>query len=234
MLRWSSRPFLTARWADLGLVNYAVPPLFLDRFLPPGVEPDTLDGEAFVSLVAFDFLETRVAGVAWPGYVDFPELNLRFYVRHGHRRGVAFIRELVPQVLVAELARRLYNEPYQAAELSRGHAPDRVTTRLKWADGTHSVTFHLESEVTMPGEDTPEHFFKEHKWGYGRSRHGDLLEYKVLHPRWETRQVTAVDLDFDFGSVYGPEWTFLNQRAPHSTFFALGSRVAVFPPRVIT
>ena len=106
--------FLTAHWKNLCLVTYAVPPALLEPRLPEGLSLDTRGGDAFVSLVAFDFLETRVLGVPWPGYRHFPEINLRFYVRHGAQRGVVFIRELVPKRLIASLARSLYNEPYLA------------------------------------------------------------------------------------------------------------------------
>ena len=74
-------PFLTATWSNLFLASYAVPPTLLEPRLPPGTELDTRDGHAFVSLVAFEFLDTRVRGIAWPGYRNFAELNLRFYVR---------------------------------------------------------------------------------------------------------------------------------------------------------
>src|SRR5262245_23022935 len=87
------RAFLTARWSNLFLATDAVPPALLRPRLAPGLDLDTRDGQAFVSLVAFDFLDTRVLGVPWPGYRNFPELNLRFYVRHGGERGVMFIRE---------------------------------------------------------------------------------------------------------------------------------------------
>src|SRR3954464_3011883 len=107
--------FLTARWSNLCLLTYAAPPALLEPRLPPGLALDLRDGQAFVSLVAFDFLDTRVLGVRWPGYRNFPEINLRFYVRHGADRGVVFIREFVPARLVAFLAKTLYGEPYVAA-----------------------------------------------------------------------------------------------------------------------
>jgi uncharacterized protein len=96
--RWA---FLRAEWRRLCLLTYAVDPACLWPHLPPGLELDLREGRAFVSLVAFDFLRTRVLGVGWPGYRDFPEINLRFYVRQGSRRGVAFIREYVPRRLIA-------------------------------------------------------------------------------------------------------------------------------------
>src|SRR4051794_41098406 len=98
--------FLTARWSNLCLFTYAVPRPLLEPRLAPGLELDTRDGQSFVSLVAFDFLDTRVLGVPWPGYRNFPEINLRFYVRRplpdgGFERGVMFVREFVPQWFVA-------------------------------------------------------------------------------------------------------------------------------------
>src|SRR5215213_8997960 len=107
-----ARPFLTARWHNLFLATYPVPPALLEPRLPPGLTLDLRDGRAFVSLVAFEFLDTRVLGVPWPGYRDFAELNLRFYARRGEERGVVFLREFVPRFLIAWLARKLYNEPY--------------------------------------------------------------------------------------------------------------------------
>jgi len=109
------RPFLTARWSNLAILTYEVPPALLDPHVPAGLTLDTRGGSTFASLVAFDFQDTRVWGVAWPGLRRFPEINLRFYVRRGNRRGVVFIREFVPQPLVSWLARAIYNEPYLVA-----------------------------------------------------------------------------------------------------------------------
>lgn len=89
--------FLTARWSNLCLLTYAVPPELLEPRLPRRLSLDMREGRAFVSLVAFDFLETRVLEVPWPGYRVFPEINLRFYARDGEERGVVFIREFVPR-----------------------------------------------------------------------------------------------------------------------------------------
>ena len=66
------RPFLTARWQNLVLATYAVPEELLRPRLPPGVEPDRRDGKCLASLVAFQFLDTRVLGVPGPGHRDRP------------------------------------------------------------------------------------------------------------------------------------------------------------------
>lgn len=232
------KPFLTARWSNLTLINFAVPPERLSPLMPDKLEPDLHQGSAFVSLVAFDFLNTRVLGVPWPGYVNFPEVNLRFYVRHGERRGVMFVREFIPQQLPCMIARALYNEPYAACDLTRLRdrrpAYEDFETRLRWSDQTHSITQRVLYQEELPPEDSEAHFFKEHKWGFGRDHSGRLLRYKVLHPEWRIRPVQETQLYFDWFKVYGPHWAFLNHEEPHSSYFALGSEVAVFPPTLMS
>jgi hypothetical protein len=100
------------------MLNYEVAPSGLISFIPPGTELDFYQGNTFVSVVGFNFLNTRVFGCAFPFHRNFEEVNLRFYVRHrapeGWRRGVVFIRELVPRRFIAFIARTCYGEPYTA------------------------------------------------------------------------------------------------------------------------
>jgi uncharacterized protein YqjF (DUF2071 family) len=230
------RRFLTARWCHLILANYAVPEALLRPLLPPGIDLDARDGHCFASLVGFQFLDTRVLGVGWPGYRDFPEWNLRFYVREGDRRGVCFVREFVPQWLVATAARVLYNEPYRAARMTMAVAdgPDTVTAEytVEWGGRTHRLRAVGGKPAVRPGPEGWEHFFKEHAWGYGTSRRGKLIRYEVNHPEWDVYPVREFAADVDWGVLYGPEWAVMNAAAPHSVVLAAGSAVSVFPKGV--
>lgn len=224
--------FMSARWEDLILCNYAVPDELLLPRLPPGLELDRWGGSAYVSLVAFDFCDTRVLGVRWPGYVNFAEINLRFYVRSGDRRGVVFVREIVPQRFTAFAARALYNEPYVAAPIeSVTKRTDRALGKefvLDWQGRAQRIAVTGNLGLVRPPADSCEHFFKEHEWGFGISRAGRTTVYRVEHPHWDVYPVEAQALDFDFGHVYGPEWGFLTGRAPSSVAFAAGSAIKVF------
>src|SRR5260370_32707143 len=160
------RPFLTARWSNLAIVTYEVPPALLEPHLPAGVELERRGGAAFASIVAFDFLDTRVWGVPWPGFRTFPEINLRFYVRRGERRGVVFIREFVPRPLVAWLARAIYNEPYLVAPIESavaGEAPAVVTRRRpRWRGRTHALAGTRSTPAVPPAGGRQGPLFQEH------------------------------------------------------------------------
>jgi uncharacterized protein len=227
--------FLTATWSNLAIITYAVDPEVLVPHVPPGCEADTLDGRAFVSLVAFDFLDTRVLGVRWPGFVNFPEINLRAYVRRdGKQRGVTFIRELVPSRFIATVARKIYNEPYLAVPMRSEVAQDErsiATTHVATLDGReHSIRVRADADSFTPDPSSVEHFFKEHSWGYGSTRDGRLISYEVNHPTWAVYRNPRVErLEWDFGAVYGDRWKFLIDARPHSVVFAVGSSVSVYP-----
>jgi len=229
--------FLTARWCHLFLANYPVPAALLQARLPPGLTLDQRDGQAFVSLVAFQFLDTRVLGVPWPGFRDFAELNLRYYVRRGDERGVVFVREFVPQRLTAWVARVLYNEPYQAAPLT-GRVQDagaHVTAAyaLDYAGQRHAIRVTGSKPAVRPAETSAEHWFKEHHWGYGVTRGGKLIRYRVEHPVWDVYPVTDFQIQLDWAAVYGPEWQVLQHEQPASTVFAVGSAIRIFAGETI-
>lgn len=112
----ADRPVLTARWTELLMLNFAAPIEAIAPLVPPGTEPDLHDGQACISVIGFRFHAVRLYGMAVPGHTDFPEINLRYYVRRhvGNevRRGVVFVREIVPRRAVSFAANWLYNENY--------------------------------------------------------------------------------------------------------------------------
>ena len=96
--------FLTAEWRKLAVVNYMVEPEILQPFVPAGTELDFWQERCYVSLIGFRFENTKVLGMKIPWHVNFEEVNLRFYVRRkatdGWRRGVVFIKEIVPKAAI--------------------------------------------------------------------------------------------------------------------------------------
>ncbi len=223
------RPFMTARWTDLLLVTWPVPDELLLPYLPDGVELGRHDGSALVSLVAFDFTHIRVGGVAWPGWTQFPELNLRFYVRAGARRGVCFIREYVPSRVVAWTARLVYNEPYRRAP----YVKDGTAHVLLVGGREHRVAWTRGGDLHVPPAASLAHVLKEHDLGVGRRRDGRTLAYRVDHPVWRVWPDVEASLDVDFAALYGESWAWLGATPPRSVVAAEGSAVTVYTAEVL-
>jgi len=230
------RVFLTAEWRDLIIASYAVDDALLAPLVPPGLELDRFEGRAVCSLVGFRFLNTRVLGVKWPGLVNFPEINLRFYVRERStgQRGVVFIRELVRSRLVATVARWCYNEPYYKARIGESLETTDDTASVGYDfdlfGGSGSMRAQADAHASTPPETSTEHWFKEHQWGYGRTRRGTTLRYEVRHPVWACQTVNSATIDVDWARVYGPQWSPLADQQPISTVLAVGSPIEVHTP----
>jgi len=239
-------PFLTARWLDLCLVTWRIPADVLLPYLPRGTEPDLRPGDpddvAYVSYVAFRFLDTRVKGIKVPLHTDFPEVNLRAYVREtsgARRRGVTFIAELVPKPAIAVIANLLYHEHYRAVPMHvavEELGPERGGLRrmhmsIELGERTHALTITGRREPMMPAADSAEHFFKEHEWGFGRDGDGGLVVYRVEHPHWNVYPTSLdhLELAVDFGELFGEPWSLLDRERPHHVAFAVGSEIAVYP-----
>lgn len=231
----AARPFLTAQWADLLLVTYAVPADVVRAHLHPTLEPDVWSNSAHVSLVAFRFLDTRILGLPIPRHRHFAEINLRAYVRRGADRSVVFIRELVPRHAIAWVANAFYNEPYATAPITAtvNTTPEnavRAQFTWRWRGRTHRLAMTGSPDTSLPARDSEAFLTKEHEWGFGQTRRGKLLRYRVTHPEWLVRTVTACDLDVNYGSLYGPRWAMLDTATPVSTIYAVGSPITVSWP----
>lgn len=217
-----SRPFLTAEWRNLGLLSWEVEPARLDRRVPAGTEIDSWRGRTYVSLLAFRFLNTKVLGFGIPGNRNFEEVNLRFYVRRGDRRGVVFIKEVVPKRAVAWTARALFGENYVARPTSSQIGPGAIA--YSWA-GNRMTLVHGPMRALESG--SQEEFIVENYWGYTR-RGQSTFEYQVEHPKWPVSAARLADFRCDFGASYGREFIDLSKRSPDSILVAEGSPVKVF------
>jgi uncharacterized protein YqjF (DUF2071 family) len=235
------RPFLTAEWRNLIMLNYVVEPDLLAPFVPAGTELDSWGGRTYLSLVGFLFADTRVLGFSIPGHRTFEEVNLRFYVRRAtageSRRGVTFIREIVPRAAIATAARIAYNEPYVAlpmrhhfGEPGSGGVPATVEYGWKLATEWAALRGNPRGDGVTPVEDSAEAFITEHYWGYTRQRNATTVEYRVDHPRWRVWPLDTPQVTGDLTTLYGSAFAKIVRDTPASAFLADGSRVTVFAP----
>lgn len=231
--------FLTAEWRSLLMLNYEVEPGVLKHVVPHGTELDSWNDRTYISIVGFRFLRTRVMGVPLPRHENFEEVNLRFYVRRraegDWRRGVVFIKEIVPKPAIALVARLLYNEPYVSAAMRHRDAgvgapagsQQQVSYSWYLANRWNTATGVVGGSWALPAKGSEAEFITEHYWGYTRQRDGTSQEYQVTHDPWQVRVADSAELDCDVAGVYGQQYAEALSAAPRSAFVAQGSPVAV-------
>jgi uncharacterized protein YqjF (DUF2071 family) len=234
--------FLAAEWRNLVMLNYRVDRAILERFVPRGTEVDSFQGSTYVSVVGFQFLRTRLFGrLAIPFHANFDEVNLRFYVRReegeGVRRGVVFVKEIVPRGAIATVARLSYGEKYVScpmqhvisAEGGGGAAEYRWKFRGRWC----AVGAEATSAPVLPAEGSLEQFITEHYWGYTLRRGGGTVEYRVSHEPWRVWRASKSRFEGDGDALYGNGFGAWLRRPADSAFIAEGSPVRVHFPRTL-
>ncbi len=230
------QPFLTANWRYLAMLNYTVDPAIVAPLVPPGTELDFENGQTYLSIVGFLFLDTRVVGLPIPLHRDFEEVNLRFYVRKKSadtwRRGVVFVREMVPRRAIALIARAFYGEPYRALPMKHqiDHVDLRLSVEYSWRPGRkwESLKMTATSELQSIPAGSHAEFITEHYWGYTCVKGGDgCSEYRVEHPRWKIWNAETFELNADVASLYGESFAETLTKPPRSAFIADGSPITI-------
>ena len=233
----NQKVFLTANWDYLLLVNYAVPKHILTPLLPEACELSLWKGQAFISVVGFQFNNTRVFKIKWPGFTHFLEINLQFYLHYKGRRAVRFIREYVPSHLITGIARVTYNEPYKTRTITSSFEKTKEKLNLEYGMPVKNHPFIIRASADnkpyTPDRNSAEFFFKEHDLGVGQTRKGKTLLYSVHHPEWRMFPVKNHFIEIDWGFFFSSKFTFLNGRNPDSVFLAEGSTVKVYKYTVL-
>ncbi|WP_211092245.1 YqjF family protein [Chitinophaga eiseniae] len=236
------RPFLTAAWRKLLMINFETDPAVLRHWLPAHTELDTWNNTHYISLVGFLFENTRVKGFSLPGHRTFEEVNLRFYVRYKEngnwKRGVVFVKELVPKPLITLVANTIYRERYATHEMSHSwQYPDAHTLEVNYRWKVANEWNHLSAKALqatqpiLPGSEAE--FITEHYWGYTQLNAHTTSEYQVTHPQWEIHPVTDFDYHCNVCALYGSSFEPMLQQQPLSALLAVGSDIAVMPGKTI-
>ena len=228
--------FLNAQWKNLALFNYEIDAKILEQHIPKGTEIDVWNGKCYISLVGFRFENVKLLGIKVPFHINFEEINLRFYVKRFEngewKRGVVFIKEIVPKSSLSFIANSVYKEHYETLPLKYSiteNKKEKVDFVYQWKTEKKWNTILVETEKN-PIEieiNSEAEFITEHYFGYTKVNNEKTFEYEVKHPRWKQHQVTNHYLDVDFKRTYGNDFEFLNHQKPISVMLAAGSEISV-------
>lgn len=227
--------FLTAKWTNLALINYEIDAKILEKYVPTGTELDFWDNKFYISLVGFMFEDVKLLGLKIPLHTNFEEVNLRFYVKRFEegkwKRGVVFIKEIVPKLALKIVANTVFKENYETLPMKHKVIENENTFNFtydwkkdqKW----NSIALETEKNLIKIEENSEAQFITEHYFGYTKVNHTKTFEYEVKHPIWKQYNVLNSIIDVDFEATYGNEFAFMKDLIPTSIILAKGSKVSV-------
>jgi uncharacterized protein YqjF (DUF2071 family) len=156
------------------------------------------------------FQNTKLLGIKVPFHMNFEEVNLRFYVRYldgeTWKRGVVFIKEIVPKPALSWVANTIFKEHYVTLPMRHTWREESgvLTVGYQWKmRNWHSFSVKTSNVLHPIGVGTEAEFITEHYWGYTKLSETSTSEYGVEHPRWEVYETSDYSIDVDFDDVYG-------------------------------
>ena len=217
-------------WLDLLFAHWPVPAAMVRSLVPPALEIDEYDGTTWIGLVPFRMAGVMLRGLPdMPGISDFPELNVRLYVRHGGKPGVWFLSLDAANALAVWAARRFFHLPYHRAWMSLRQRDEEIEYRSERRAGgaRFRARYRPSGAVYSARPGTLEHWLTERYCLYAASPSGSLTRTEVHHVPWPLQRAEA---DIDENGMFEPHGVRVAGR-PALLHFAHAIHVVVWPPR---
>jgi uncharacterized protein YqjF (DUF2071 family) len=188
---------MTQTWHDLLFAHWPVAVDHVRSLVPRAFDIDTFMQHAWIGVVPFCMTNVAPRGVPAVSWIaEFPELNVRTYVRIGDRPGVYFFSLDAGSVLAVKAARLLLNLPYFAAAMTVRQDQTRVTYLSRRVDSQQPAKFDADYWPTgVPFEaqrESLEYFLTERYCLYHVDRQGRPYRLEIHHPPWALQPADAV------------------------------------------
>lgn len=190
-------------WTDLLFAHWRVSVDAVRAIVPPELEIDTFDGEAWVGLVPFRMERCWFRGFGWlpaaAGLRDFYECNVRTYVRYRGTPGVWFLSLDAETTLPVVGGRWMWSLNYVRSTFNVGKTGGEIDYRLKrrpgpWPWAATQVRWRVGERIGPASPGTLEHFLVERYWLFSK-RFGRILGGRVAHTPWDLHRAELLGID---------------------------------------
>lgn len=188
---------MAQRWNDLLFAHWPVPAETLRSYLPPSLQLDTYEGQAWLGITPFWMSGVRPRGLpAFPPLSVFPELNVRTYAITEGKPGVFFFSLEAGNRLAVAGARLAYHLPYYHARMSvyrRGEEMSYTSKRThRGAPPAEFVgQYRSTSEVYRSEPGSLEHWLTERYCLYAVASRNRLYRADISHVPWPLQTAEA-------------------------------------------
>ncbi|HEX8129383.1 MAG TPA: DUF2071 domain-containing protein [Pyrinomonadaceae bacterium] len=194
-------PLMEHHWGKLLFMHWPISAERLRPLIPPQLEIDTFDGEAWVGITPFTMWDVRLSFTPPVPYLsDFHELNVRTYVLYRGVPGVWFFSLNTNSSMTVFGARTFYFLPYFNADIDLRQEGDRVHYHLRRTDakrgGAFDATWEIGKELPEAEAGTLEFFLTERYCLYSASGES-IYRARIHHPPWPLRQAALRSYDSD-------------------------------------
>jgi uncharacterized protein YqjF (DUF2071 family) len=192
------RPWiLRMRWVDLLFAHWPIEAAALRGLVPPALELDTFEGQAWLGIVPFRMEDVAPRGLPAPPRLGaFPEVNVRTYVRHRGRAGVWFLSLDAASRLTVEGARRFFHLPYVLAEMSADCDGDWIEYRSRRSDprgapAELALRYRPTGPVELAAPGSLDAWLTDRMRLFAADGEGRILRTEIRHTPWPLQPAEA-------------------------------------------
>ena len=208
-------------WNNAIFLHWQIDPDDIESLLPGSLQIDTIDGKAWISVVAFTMERIRPRNLpALTAISNFHEINVRTYVFKDNKPGVYFLNIEAQKTLSVLIAKSLSGLPYEKANISRTQDGNlfAYVSRNKLKNFNLDISYEIKDSADKKSYlDT---WLTERYCLYADNK-STLFRYEIHHEEWniKTIQVTKLNLRYQIGNLS------IRERWPDIAHFSEGVKV---------
>ncbi len=208
-------------WNRAIFLHWPADPAELRKFVPEELEIDLFDGRPWVSMVAFDMAKVRPKNfISFPPVSDFPELNVRTYLKKGHKTGVYFLSLEAGKRLSALISNKVSGLPYRFSHM---HRDDHSYRSENTPFNEH---FFIEYTPGQPLEQKSRlDTWLTERYALFQESGNRIVEYEIHHVEWPIREIKIQHLEYRY-----PRFEKLLAGPPRLAHYSEGVGVVAYPP----
>lgn len=200
---------MTQGWHDLLFIHSPIAPEVLRPLLPPQLELDTFDGQAWVGIVPFRATHTSFRWLPpFPLLSHFPEVNVRTYVTMQGIPGVYFFSLDAGSPLAVLGARTVFHLPYFFARMRIKHQQETI---YYWSQrmGTrkpapaYEASYHPNGPVFFAQRGTLEYWLIERYCLYTVTEKNRVYRVDIHHDPWPLQSAGEASKSNTMASAQG-------------------------------
>lgn len=173
------------QWHKTIFLHWEVPVYFLEEYIPEGIELDTYQNMAWVSLVAFEVKNMRLRNLPpFPFISNFKEVNLRTYVIKDDKPGIYMFSIETDKLAEVLLTRIFIGLPYQKSKIKR--TSSRFVSHNKTLKQSLDLTI---GKIRPQKEKTALDFWLTERHALYDYMSNKLFRFDIHHTQWDLQEL---------------------------------------------
>lgn len=182
------------QWHNTVFLHWAAPAEKIREMLPPGLEADTFNGYAWISLVAFEVKKMTVHSLPPIPYIsNFREINVRTYVTHNGIEGIYMFSIETDKLIEVLLTRTFIGLPYKKSEINK--TPNRFQSVNKQNNYRLNLSY---KPIGWAAKKTELDYWLTERHALYNYHNNTLYRHDIHHKEWKLSEVAIFIFDLNY------------------------------------